>query len=519
LYIDSIPVLSESLNQLVIHFAAPIYDKNKEIQNVVVASYPINKINDIFKENIITTENRLQNDLSHFKVDLISDNGMVIYSNYDRKSILQTKPELQGLISANKKQYDATNANNYNEQLSGINGKQIFVSASQGKGYLDYTGSGWSLILREDTDFVFGDLTELVNQYLVVSAVILIITILIILLIANRTISIPLSKLVDKVIELSNGNYNSKIIIESSDEIGKLASTFELMRKNINEVNHNLNTLVKERTFELEKANEELKANEENLKNLNKELVIADTAKEEFMSMISHELKTPLVPAKGYLEMLLRYSKIGSLNDRQKKFVSITYKNLQKLEYLVNDVLDVYKLDIGKLRMAKKHIDLRELFGVVISDSKEILLDKDIDLIIEMKINDEFTIYCDLKRIEQVFTNLIKNSLDFVPNTDGKITIKAETIGNDSKVQFSVEDNGIGIPPAEANNLFQKFYQIDTSSTRKHGGTGLGLVICKGIVEAHGGNIWVDKTVLTGASFKFELPIIKENVKNLVNNA
>ena len=95
---------------------------------------------------------------------------------------------------------------------------------------------------------------------------------------------------------------------------------------------------------------------------------MADVAKEEFMSMISHELKTPLVPARGYLEMLLRQKKLGELNEKQKKFINIIYRNILKLEYLVNDVLDIYKLDIGKLRFFKKLVNVEELIKLVVSD-------------------------------------------------------------------------------------------------------------------------------------------------------
>jgi signal transduction histidine kinase len=130
------------------------------------------------------------------------------------------------------------------------------------------------------------------------------------------------------VIELGKGNYDSKIEISSSDEIGKLAANFELMRNEINKINKNLNKIVKERTLELEKANEDLKLKEENLQKLNNELINVDVEKEEFMSMISHELKTPLVHARGYLEMLLRQKRIGELNTRQEKFINLIYRNI-----------------------------------------------------------------------------------------------------------------------------------------------------------------------------------------------
>ena len=101
---------------------------------------------------------------------------------------------------------------------------------------------------------------------------------------------------------------------------------------------------------------------------------------------------------------------------------------------------------------------------------------------------------------------MLKNSIDFVPQDDGKLTVSAEK-GQDSQAVFTVEDNGIGIPAEKIDNLFQKFYQTDTSPTRLHGGTGLGLAICKGIVEAHNGKIWVDKTRIKGTAIKFSLPI------------
>ena len=118
-------------------------------------------------------------------------------------------------------------------------------------------------------------------------------------------------------------------------------------------------------------------------------------------------------------------------------------------------------------------------------------------------------VYCDERRIDQVITNLIKNAIDFVPANTGKITLGVEN--DENSIIFSVQDNGSGIPQDKIDKLFQKFYQIDTTMTRKHGGTGLGLTICKGIVEAHGGNIWVDRTYTIGSRFIFTLPLKGDN--------
>ena len=120
---------------------------------------------------------------------------------------------------------------------------------------------------------------------------------------------------------------------------------------------------------------------------------------------------------------------------------------------------------------------------------------------------DNVSVICDSKRIEQVISNLVKNSIDFVPEKDGKITIRAEADEIYQNVIFTIEDNGIGIPVDKMDNLFKTFYQVDTTLARKHGGTGLGLVICKGIIENHGGKIWIDKNYIRGTSIKFTLPI------------
>lgn len=500
LYYDSVPTYSESLKQYVIHFAAPLLDENKTIDGVVVTRHPINKINDIFKE-VISSDENMDNTNTYIKLDLISANGTVIYSSHDRGSILKVLPNFPELISQN----NSSLFNSTAPQIQ-VNDFEILVSVPQGSGHLDYTGSGWFLLLRENTDIVFGNLQRTVDQFLVISGIILTISIVLILFIA-RTISLPLSKLTDLVIRIGKGNYDSKIDIKSSDEVGELATNFEIMRQNVHDVNRSLNKIVDDRTRELQEANEELRQNDEYLANVNKELRLADKAKEEFMSMVSHELKTPLVPARGYIELLLRQKKIGDLNEKQKKYANIIYRNILKLEVLVNDVLDGYKIDMGKLKVQKNLVNVKVLISSVISDLDSLIGEKQITVIVDLRLVEETTIMCDRRRIEQVFANLIKNAIDFVPPISGKITIIAELVNNNTMVQFSVEDNGTGIPYEKMDKLFHKFYQVDTSLIRKHGGSGLGLAICKGIVEAQGGTIWIDKGYREGAAFRFTIPL------------
>ncbi len=267
----------------------------------------------------------------------------------------------------------------------------------------------------------------------------------------------------------------------------------------------------------LEKTNRELSKKEEKLRKSNEELIKADISKHEFISMISHELKTPLVPIKGYTEMLLKSKLLGELNEMQVKAIRSIYRNVEKQESLVEDILDVYKLEIGHLKLSKKEILISNLFNNVLKDSKFMTEEKQVLITTEIYLQTRDTVYCDEKRIEQVLSNLIKNSIDFVPEKEGKIILKIDVENSYTKFKqdndnvisnyiFAVKDNGKGIPEEKIDNLFKKFYQVDSSITRKHGGSGLGLVICKGIIEAHGGRIWIDKKHSKGLCIKFTIP-------------
>ena len=328
----------------------------------------------------------------------------------------------------------------------------------------------------------------------------------------SRYISNPISNLKQASIQIGKGDYVTACKFLSKthrgDEIGKLSSEIEKMRQSIESMKKNLDKLVEQRTKEVETKNAELLEREKDLEKVNQELVTTELAKEEFISMVSHELKTPLTPLKMYVEMFLKSNRLGGLNEKQLKAMKMIHSSVSKLELLINDIFDVYKLDIGRLKLSKKPIEVTSLVLENISELEPITKDKQIQL--NAKIippADSVNVLCDSKRIEQVISNLVKNSVDFVPEKGGKITIRAEADETTQNVIFTVEDNGIGIPIEKMDNLFKTFYQVDTTLARKHGGTGLGLVICKGIIEDHGGKIWIDRNFIGGTSIKFTLPI------------
>jgi signal transduction histidine kinase len=328
-----------------------------------------------------------------------------------------------------------------------------------------------------------------------------------------RYISNPISNLKEAATQIGIGDYVAACKFLSKthrrDEIGKLSSGIESMRQSIESMKKNLDSLVQQRTKEIETKNEELLKREKDLERINKELVTTELAKEEFISMVSHELKTPLTPVKVYVDMFLKTNGLGELNEKQLKAMKIIHSSVSKLELLINDIFDVYKLEIGRLRLNKESIQVAKLVQQNVSELEPLTEVKQIEFKAEIiPPSDNVNVLCDQKRIEQVISNLVKNSVDFIPKDGGRITIRAETDKTTQNVMFTVEDNGIGIPVDKMDNLFKTFYQVDTSLTRKHGGTGLGLVICKGIVENHGGKLWIDRNFIGGTSIKFTLPIV-----------
>ncbi|MEX0911122.1 MAG: HAMP domain-containing sensor histidine kinase, partial [Nitrosopumilaceae archaeon] len=174
------------------------------------------------------------------------------------------------------------------------------------------------------------------------------------------------------------------------------------------------------------------------------------------------------------------------------------------LEGLISDIMDVHKLDLGKMKFSFENLPLSEFFDNLDSSYKKILKDRRIEFVIKLSTKDS-VIHTDKSRLRQVFDNLINNSMKFVSENNGLIEVGGYK-EKDSLILY-VKDNGIGIPKAKQNDLFKKFYQIDTSERRKAGGTGLGLAISKGIMENLGGTIWVESDGKTGTAFYLKLPL------------
>lgn len=235
------------------------------------------------------------------------------------------------------------------------------------------------------------------------------------------------------------------------------------------------------------------------------ELKKVDAEKDDFLAMITHELKTPLVPIKSYIDIILS-QKLGPLNDTQKERLCIVRSSTEHLLKLVTDLLDVQKIELGQLKLVKERHDLAETVSSTVEKMKEEITKKSMSITTDLE-NNVFC-FCDPNRIEQVLTNLLVNAIKFSIEGSGKILIKLYSENGQGRI--IVKDNGIGIVKDKLEKIFMKFYQIDTSSTREYGGTGLGLSVCKGLIENQGGKIWAESEGRNkGAEIHIKLPLIK----------
>lgn len=233
---------------------------------------------------------------------------------------------------------------------------------------------------------------------------------------------------------------------------------------------------------------------------LTKQLQQIDTEKEEFSAMITHELKTPLIPITGYSELFLDGS-LGNMTVTQKEKMQIIYENSIRLTTLIQDILDARKIELGRLNLDLRSESIKKIVERCVDIFKPIVNNKGIKLIDETQ---DIIVKCDPDRILQILNNIISNAIKFVPEKQGTISINSRI--ESGLVVISITDNGIGIPKEKQDGLFKKFYQVDKSMTRKSGGTGLGLAISRGIIESHGGKVWVESEQKKGTTVYFTIP-------------
>ena len=260
------------------------------------------------------------------------------------------------------------------------------------------------------------------------------------------------------------------------------------------------------------------------IRETNRKLEKLERLKSDFISIVSHELRTPLTAIKNAMDIILS-GKAGELTENIEKFVTMGKRNTVRLSGIINDLLDISKIEAGKMDFKFSLININPVIEYVKSNLTEMAKEKNLELKYT-PIDEDIEIFADSNRLEQVLTNLVSNAIKFTPEA-GIIEISTKVINardiqydncfeeeikklKGNYLQVCVEDKGIGIERKDLNHVFDKFAQIENPLSRKVGGSGLGLPIAKQLMEAHNGAIWCDSEISKGSRFYFVIPVAND---------
>jgi signal transduction histidine kinase/DNA-binding response OmpR family regulator len=296
--------------------------------------------------------------------------------------------------------------------------------------------------------------------------------------------------------QIGAGKLDTEVAVEGRDEVGRLAERFRAMAGQLREHITTLEQRVDERTRDLR-----LKAEE--LARANEDLVRLTKLKSDFLARMSHELRTPLNSIIGFSDLMLAEG-CGPLNDEQRDALERVKRNGANLLQLINDILDISKIEADRLALKLGAVSLRAVVDNAIGTLMLRASDKKIALTAAVG-PDLPTLYTDEVRLLQILNNLLSNAVKFTER--GGVTLTAG-VAEDDRVVISVQDTGIGMSPDDLPQLFTEFYQADSSHTRRYEGTGLGLAITKRLTEALGGSVSVQSEVGIGSTFTVTLPVV-----------
>lgn len=305
-----------------------------------------------------------------------------------------------------------------------------------------------------------------------------------------RNITAKIDRLKHAALSFERGNLNVNFEIHSNDEIGELALVFENMRKTI-------------------------KSNIAKLQQTLVQLQELDRVKNEFIANISHELKTPLTAAIGYIS-LIKGGKIGKPSDEILGALKIVEKNLNELSLKIDSILQISKLQMYKEHIEKQKVHIAKIIKKCVENYRPTLEVKNIEIEVDIEDENIYLIGYE-KGLESMICNLIDNAVKFTDR--GKVSVRLSMGKNKEYVVLEIKDTGIGIPKEKLKKIYDKFYQVESSSVRRFGGIGLGLSIVKEVVDLHNGIIKVKSTEGKGTMFRVLLPIKGEqNDKENLNN-
>jgi Na+/proline symporter/nitrogen-specific signal transduction histidine kinase len=259
-----------------------------------------------------------------------------------------------------------------------------------------------------------------------------------------------------------------------------------------------------EYSHRLELKSRELEATTAELRAANERLKELDRLKDDFLSTVSHELRTPLTSIRSFSEILFDHPDLD--NAERSRFLTIIVKESERLTRLINQILDLARMEAGRMEWQMEDIDPRGVIEEALAATGGLFAEKSIRLETELETHLPL-VHVDRDRLMQVIVNLLSNAVKFCPQSQGRVIVAGEM--REEGLYVSVADNGPGIAPDKRQLIFEKFQQANETPTDRPGGSGLGLAISRQIVEFFGGRIWVESVPGRGAKFAFTIPLSK----------
>ena len=324
---------------------------------------------------------------------------------------------------------------------------------------------------------------------------------------ASRTVTAPIVKLNDAVEELEKGEFDTRVAEHTGGELGTLERGFNSMAVSLQQAHEELQEKVDQATQELRETLEAVEIQNVELDIARKKALEASKVKSEFLANMSHEIRTPINGILGFTDLLSH----SQLDDEQLDYLNTIKESGANLLAIINDILDFSKIEAGKLVIDNVAFDMRDCVEEVFSLLAPSAYNKNIELVHLIYSDVPLKLHGDPIRIRQVLTNLVHNAIKFT--SVGRVVVRImldEDKNEDCMIRITVADTGIGLNDDEQKKLFNAFAQADTSTTRRFGGAGLGLVISKKLVEQMGGQIGLESEIDKGSTFWFTLKLNKQ---------
>jgi signal transduction histidine kinase/CheY-like chemotaxis protein len=363
-----------------------------------------------------------------------------------------------------------------------------------------------SMVIKMSTEQVYAAIASGRNRSIMITVFGICVLLVLTYVVLKKLVIRPIENLADKAKRFAEGDMSVKVDVRTEDEAGELGNAFNYMVNKISSFSRELEVqvarrtmLLREKTLLLERANRELRE--------------LDRLKSSFLANMSHELRTPMNSIIGYTE-LLQDGVDGPVNEEQAKSLQKVESNARHLLQLINDILDMSRIESGKLELELRELNLKDVVESVIAGLKPALSKK--SLVLRQHFAEDLPhIYADEDKVKQILINLLSNAIKFTD--EGTIAITAQPTDRGIRpgepalfIEVCVEDSGIGIKEEDIVKLFDKFSQLDISTIRRYEGTGLGLSIARGLVVLHKGVIWVTSKYGKGSRFCFTLPVRKD---------